>query len=213
MKWWRLALVSFAAAVLAGSVVNAHAQAGIFGTGPRGGQKAAMRKTIANRVQGAMAALWPPKVIASLTPLQPAQEASLAQIHKALMVSIRADRGDPSARRTAVQSAGKQALAVLTSDQKKDLQRATPAVMMLNRSHLLPLPRVADANITKVQWASLINIAHTEMESLRGTPRAGRREKLMSAIAAFKTQAQTILTPEQLQAGQRKRHRRQGGGQ
>ena len=147
----------------------------------------------------------PAAALAAFVPLKEDQKARITAIQEKLKTDLEATRhpGTPPAptdmtqRRQLNQKAAEDINAVLTPEQRNALQSSLPMLEMLRASRAVPLAALPQLNLTQDQIGKLRAASQQTEDKMRALPPAERQTQRQGLMEEFRTNVQSILTPQQ----------------
>ncbi|HZT42357.1 MAG TPA: hypothetical protein VFA07_09205 [Chthonomonadaceae bacterium] len=143
--------------------------------------------------------------LAAFVPLKDDQKTRIAAIQDKLKTDLAATRhpgtpptpADQTQRRQLNEKAAADIEAVLTPEQRNELQSSLPMLEMLRASRAVPLAALPQLNLTQDQVGKLRAAAQQTEEKVRAMPPAERQTQRPALMQEFQTNVQSILTPQQ----------------
>ncbi|HLV78773.1 MAG TPA: hypothetical protein VKT32_00790 [Chthonomonadaceae bacterium] len=147
----------------------------------------------------------PANALSAFVPLREEQKTRITEIQEKLKTDLAATRhpGTPptpaeqAQRRQLNEKASADISAVLTAEQRSEIESTLPALDMLHASRVFPLAVLPQLNLTQDQIGKLRAAAQQTQDKIRDLPAAERHTQRPALLEEFRNNAQAILTPQQ----------------
>ena len=188
-------LFALSVPVLAQETADAVKQPQISGQTADSAGKAAKGQGKARKGRGISMGILPVSAIDFAVGLKDDQKPKIEAIQDKLKEDEKAAGGDQVKMKEIGTKANEELLAILTSEQKAALTKATPMLGMLVRTKAIPMGVLGDLKLTADQKSKIEEAAAETQGKMRGA--RGDKAAQQEFQSAFKTKVEGILTDDQ----------------
>lgn len=160
-------------------------RAGRGGRGGRAGRNASL-------------AAFPISLLNMITSLSADQRSKIMTIQEQVKTDLKT--ADRTSRVTVITKANDDVKAVLTPTQVEQVQKALPALSLINRSQAIPMGALDEVKLTKDQFTKIMDFAEATASQLTGLRGQERQTKMQEVGPQLKSQIEGVLTDAQKSA-------------